>query len=91
MTMAVKEVERKVTKIGNSLGLTLPHEVLDHIGVKHGDEVQFNLEKDGKVSIKKVNNLKNVGVLGELDQDFIDGLNDLFANYDNTIRNLADR
>ena len=31
MTMVVKEVERKVTKIGNSLGVTFPQEVFSAI------------------------------------------------------------
>ncbi|TDQ34623.1 AbrB/MazE/SpoVT family DNA-binding domain-containing protein [Aureibacillus halotolerans] len=32
--MAVTNVERKITRIGNSLGITLPQSVLDHLQVK---------------------------------------------------------
>ncbi|OKL35280.1 AbrB/MazE/SpoVT family DNA-binding domain-containing protein [Domibacillus mangrovi] len=88
--MAVKEVERKVTKIGNSLGVTLPQEVLNHIGIKQGDEVSFQLEEGGKVSFKKNVNLNMDGLEG-IDQDFLDGLKQVFNDYDNTLRNLADR
>ncbi len=87
--MAVKQVERKVTRIGNSLGVTLPQEVLDHLKLKQGDEVKFNLE-NGYVSFKK-HKMLNVDVLEDIDQDFLDGMKDLIENYDNTLRNLADR
>lgn len=36
--------ERKVTKMGNSTGLTIPSEVLEHSAVKLKDEVSFRLE-----------------------------------------------
>lgn len=86
----MKNVERKVTWIGNSLGVTLPQEVLDHIKVKHGDEIKFVLEPDGKVTIKKYVPV-NFDVLDEFDRDFLEGVKDLFDNYDNTLRRLADR
>lgn len=89
--LAVKrEVERKVTKVGNSLGTTLPHEVLEHLKIQQGDEIKFNIEENGRVSIKKNNHL-NIEALEGIDQDFLDGMKDLFENYDNTLRNLADR
>ncbi|WP_255396839.1 hypothetical protein [Geobacillus sp. 46C-IIa] len=31
MSTVVKPMERKITKVGNSLGITLPQEVLDHL------------------------------------------------------------
>lgn len=39
----VKEVERKVTKIGNSLGIALPHEVLEHLKIQPGLNVHILL------------------------------------------------
>lgn len=89
MTSAVKEMERKITRIGNSIGVTLPQEILDHLQLKQGDEIKFTLE-DGKVSFKK-NHVLNTDVLEGIDQDFLDGMKDLFDNYDNTLRNLSDR
>lgn len=86
----MKEVERKITRIGNSLGVTLPQDVLNHLKVKQGDEIKFKLEDDGRVSVQKFTPL-NVDVLKDIDQDFLDGLQDLFENYDDTLRNLADR
>lgn len=42
------------------------------------------------VSVKKFTPL-NLDVLKDIDQDFLDGLQDLFDNYDDTLRSLADR
>ncbi|MFD1337132.1 AbrB/MazE/SpoVT family DNA-binding domain-containing protein [Oceanobacillus iheyensis] len=83
-------VDRKITKIGNSLGVSLPQDVLEHLDIKQGDKVRINLEEDGRISIKKfVPN--NDDVLKNLDQDFLDGLEYVFKNYDDTLKNLADR
>lgn len=47
--MAVKKVERKITRIGKSLGVTLPQDILHHLKVKQGDQLKFKLED---VSVK---------------------------------------
>ena len=88
--MAAKEVERKITKVGNSLGVTLPTEVLNHLQANQGDDLKFHLEANGSVSFKKTQNLNLDGLEG-IDQDFIDGVKELFENYDTTLRNLSDR
>lgn len=49
----MKELKRKVTKLGNSLGVTLPPEVIQYIKAKQGDELKFELTSDGSVIIKK--------------------------------------
>ncbi|HYH21246.1 MAG TPA: AbrB/MazE/SpoVT family DNA-binding domain-containing protein [Azospirillum sp.] len=42
----------KLTKIGNSTGLTLPREVLAAAGLERGDEVAVEV-RDGRVEITK--------------------------------------
>lgn len=85
-------MERKITKIGNSLGTTLPQEVLDHIQAKQGDEIKFILEANGRVTIKKHTPI-DTELLEELniDNDFLEGVKHLFDKYDNTLRNLSKR
>ena len=83
----VKEVERKVTRIGNSLGVTFPQEVLEHLGIKQGDEVRFDLA-DGKVTIKKKANLK---LPKGIDEEFLEQMNDMINEYDKTFKGLVDR
>jgi antitoxin MazE len=45
------EEERKIRKIGNSLGLLLPSEMLKRIGVENGDTVFVSLE-NGEIIIR---------------------------------------
>lgn len=45
-------IERKVTKIGNSIGITLPPELLKNVELAQGDNVQIEL-KDGKIILQK--------------------------------------
>jgi putative addiction module antidote len=45
------EEERKIRKIGNSLGLLLPSEMLKRIGVENGDTVYVSLE-NGEIIIR---------------------------------------
>jgi antitoxin MazE len=48
--MAMKE--RRITKIGNSLGLTLPNDALRTLDIHRGDEVQVELVGN-QIIIKK--------------------------------------
>ncbi|CAG9622791.1 AbrB/MazE/SpoVT family DNA-binding domain-containing protein [Sutcliffiella rhizosphaerae] len=90
--MAVKALERKVTKVGNSLGITLPQEALEHAKAKQGDELKFTLNDDGSITLKKYQPLQ-LDVLEDMDidQEFLEGMKDLVDNYDNTLRNLVNR
>ncbi len=88
--MAVNKVERKITRVGNSLGVTLPQEILDHLQVKQGDAIKFQIESDGSVSFKRQEKL-NYEALDGIDQEFLNGMQDLFDNYDQTLKNLVDR
>jgi antitoxin MazE len=83
----VKEVERKVTRIGNSLGVTFPQEVLEHLGISQGDAVRFEIV-NGQVTIKKKINLK---LPKGIDEEFLEQMNDMINEYDQTFKNLVDR
>jgi antitoxin MazE len=47
------EVERKIRKIGNSLGVLLPSDMLKEIGVENGDSVFISVE-DGEIKIRSL-------------------------------------
>lgn len=83
----VSEIERKVTKIGNSLGVTFPHEVLKYLDITQGDEVHFVME-NGHVVIKKKTNVK---LPKGIDTDFLEQMNDMINEYDQTFKGLVDR
>jgi antitoxin MazE len=88
MTLTVvREVERKVTRIGNSLGVTFPQEVLEHLKVKQGDEVKFELAP-GSVSIKKKSAMK---LPKGIDEEFLEQMNEMISDYDETFKGLVNR
>ncbi|WP_202623316.1 AbrB/MazE/SpoVT family DNA-binding domain-containing protein [Alkalibacterium sp. MB6] len=51
-----KKMERKIRKVGNSLSVTLPKEVLEFADLKEGDTVEFS-DKNGKLVIEKKNSI----------------------------------
>jgi antitoxin MazE len=54
----VIEMERKVTKFGNSLGITMT-EALKQIGLELGDTVHIDVKaKDGEIIIRKANKVE---------------------------------
>lgn len=79
--------ERKVLKVGNSLGVTFPMEFLNKLGIHQGDEIQMELEED-KIVIKKS---KTVDLPKGISQDFFEVLNETLEEYDETIKGLIDR
>lgn len=48
------KIKRKITKFGNSLGITLPSEALRVAGFKEGDEIELDVKtEDIKITLKK--------------------------------------
>ena len=80
-------MERKITKIGNSLGITFPADVLKQIEVSLGDQVNIELRNDEIVITKS----KKVNLPKGISSDFFDVLNETITNYDTTLRRLKDR
>lgn len=84
----VMDMERKVTKLGNSLGITMT-DALKQIGLNQGDSVLINVnEAAGEIIIKKSTKVALPDGLGE---DFIDTLSAVINEYDQTLQGLKDR
>lgn len=83
----VHEMERKITKIGNSLGVTFPSEILKRIHVNHGDEVTIDLRGD-EIVIRKS---RKVQLPSGISPDFFEILDKTMNEYDETIKGLRDR
>jgi len=49
--------ERKITKTGNSYGITLPKEILKEAGINYGDRVEIE-EENGKISFEEKQDAK---------------------------------
>ncbi|MGZ9585680.1 AbrB/MazE/SpoVT family DNA-binding domain-containing protein [Paenibacillus marinisediminis] len=84
----VIEMERKVTKFGNSLGITMT-EALKQIGLELGDSVNIEVrEANGEIIIRKAN---KVVLPAGISTDFLDTLSHVIDQYDETLKNLKDR
>lgn len=83
----MKPFERKVTKIGNGFGITLPIELLKQVGLAHGDDVQVEL-KDGEIVLRKK---EQVTLPEGVNAEFIDILNDVINEHDKAFRGLVNR
>ncbi|WP_397376685.1 AbrB family transcriptional regulator [Paenibacillus sp. p3-SID867] len=81
-------MERKVTKFGNSLGITMT-DALKLIGLELGDTVQIDVNQtDGEIIIKKAN---KVSLPDGISPDFLDTLSEIMSEYDQTLKGLKDR
>lgn len=82
------EMERKVTKFGNSLGITMT-EALKQIGLELGDIVHIDVkETDGEIVIRKAN---KVELPSGISPDFLETLSQVMEQYDDTLKGLKDR
>lgn len=80
-------LERKITKIGNSLGITIPHELLQQAGLQQGDDIKLEFV-DGVIQLVKS---RKVSLPDGISEDFFDVLNDTVKHYDQTIKGLVNR
>ncbi|WP_261303650.1 AbrB/MazE/SpoVT family DNA-binding domain-containing protein [Paenibacillus andongensis] len=84
----VMGMERKVSKFGNSLGITMT-DSLKKIALEVGDTVNIDVrENDGEIVIKKV---KKVALPTGRSPDFLDTLSQVMEEYDETLKGLKDR
>ncbi|MFS0724649.1 AbrB family transcriptional regulator [Paenibacillus sp. 1P07SE] len=82
------EMERKVTKFGNSLGITMT-DALKQIGLEQGDLVSIDVNSStGEITIKKST---KVSLPEGISADFMDTLTDVIEEYDQTLKGLKDR
>ncbi|WP_404430921.1 AbrB/MazE/SpoVT family DNA-binding domain-containing protein [Sutcliffiella horikoshii] len=83
----MEQFERKVTKIGNSFGITLPMELLKQVGLSQGDDVQVEV-KDGKIVLRKK---EQISLPEGVDTEFLDILNDVIKEHDKAFKGLVNR
>lgn len=83
MDNAERKHYRKIGRIGNSYGFTLPREALEELNVKQGDVVELSL-KDGKITVQPQETK-------ELDEKFLQIAERAFKRYDKAFKALRDR
>lgn len=87
MSKAVKALERKVTKIGKSYGVTLPLDMLKDAGLKPGDTVHVE-QIDGDIILRKS---RKIELPEGISPDFFDLLEETYQEYEETLKGLVDR
>jgi putative addiction module antidote len=81
-------MERKVSKFGNSLGITMT-DALRQLGLEAGDTVRIDVhESNGEIVIKKMN---KVALPTGISPDFLETLSRVMEEYDETLKRLKDR
>ncbi|MCI2852748.1 antitoxin MazE [Staphylococcus hominis] len=71
---------RKLRKVGDSLVISLPCEVIEALKIDNNENIQFVIEDD-KVILQKENNK---------DKDFSKLLDETFFKYDEALRKLSE-
>ncbi|SIS62846.1 AbrB/MazE/SpoVT family DNA-binding domain-containing protein [Salimicrobium flavidum] len=79
--------DRKITKIGNSSGVTIPNDLLAEAGLKTGDDINLEIV-DGVIQIRKS---RKVSLPEGVSEDFFDVLNETVSSYDETLKGLKER
>ncbi len=78
---------RRLFKTGNSTVLSLPKEVLDDLGVKDGENVQLELDREGRrVIITPVE--KPITVAG-VNEEFAHQVDEFIQQYRSALEELA--
>lgn len=83
----MERIERKITKIGNSYGVTIPNDLLKKANIQYGDKIQLELV-DSTIQISKS---KKVSLPDGTSEDFFDIVQETMETYDQTISGLVDR
>lgn len=83
----MSKFERKVTKIGNSYGITISVDLLKESGISYGDDVQLEL-KEGKSVVEKK---KEIKLPDGLDHKFMEILNDVVREHSIAYKSLVDK
>ena len=83
--MAKQEV-RKVSRMGNSLGVGIPKSIIDALQLEKGDELAFSVDNDNQITLRKKRNLED-----RVDPELLEMISETFEEHDDVFRNLKDR
>jgi antitoxin MazE len=79
---------RKAGRMGNSIGIGIPKEIVESMKINPGDEFEVAVTTDNVITITPI---KKVPVGGGLTPDMEEILEDIFERYDETFKNLKHR
>jgi len=83
----MSNIVRKITKVGNSYGITVPVDLLKEAGLSYGDHVHLE-PKDGEIVMRKK---EEVSLPEGVDKEFMDILNDVVKEHEVAFKGLVER
>lgn len=84
----VKRYTRKVGRMGNSLGISLPKRLAEKLNVTQGDEIEFVENDRGEVVLKKV---RQAGLPDNVRPEVLEAFFDVFEEDEGILEDLRDR
>jgi antitoxin MazE len=79
---------RKVGRMGNSLGISLPKSLAEKLNVKQGDEIEFIENAQGEIVLKKVRQIK---LPENVRPEVLEAFFDVFEEDEGILNDLRDR
>lgn len=84
----IKRYSRKVGRMGNSLGVSLPKELAENLNIAQGDEVEFIQNSQGEVTFKKN---RQVQLPENVRAEVLEAFYDVFEEDSGILADLRDR
>jgi len=84
----IKRYSRKIGRMGNSLGVSLPKSLAEKLNVTQGDEIEFIENDRGEVVLKKV---RQVQLPDNVRPEVLEAFFDVFEEDQGILEDLKDR
>ena len=84
----VNRYSRKIGKMGNSLGVSLPKTLAEQMKVAQGDEIEFIVNEEGEVMLRKVRQSK---LPENVRAEVLEAFYDIFEEDEDILNDLRDR
>lgn len=84
----MEQKERKIVKVGNSIGVSIPPEMLKVLDLHVGDGVKVTM-KDDEIIMKKMP--EKVELPSGIDAEFIKDVEEICNEFDQMFKNLVNR
>lgn len=81
-----KEFRRKVTRVGNSMGITIPNEFVQVQGIQPGDEYQIRVNDQGDIILRRVSRIPD-----NVRPEVLNLFAETFMEYEDVLRTLKDK
>ncbi|WP_020620446.1 AbrB/MazE/SpoVT family DNA-binding domain-containing protein [Paenibacillus daejeonensis] len=83
-----KQYSRKVGRMGNSLGVSLPKDLAEKLNVAQGDEIEFVENDHGEIVLKKV---RQVQLPENVRPEVLEAFFDVYEEDEGILEDLKDR